>query len=444
MLNYLRMKTLSFVCLLILSAHSEFVFADQDASLRVLAPEAAIHAAYENSPLAQKVEAQKEEASWKKVEGLSVFLPTLDFTANHFFEKKYQYLDLVFAGNPISFPQIFPSSSASLDAKWTLFDGFMNVNSYKAGSRIKTAGEEEFEWGIFRLGREVSLAYAKVVTAKKLSEVSEQNLKTLENHLNQVKNLKVGGLATNYDVLRVEAQLSEAQAELLQTKDNIQISQENLGLILGSTTPVDTVNMELAIPSTEKIKSLSFLSQSNQRLDLQAMQSRVDATDLMEDAYSLFWVPKVGLTGQYIRYNNITDTLSDWNNYRPAWNVGFFLTWELFNVRDFARAKQEKFKAIETEKTLQQANLQAPVDFAFWKKRFLYSASLYDAKKADLDRDQETVRLADAGFKAGVRTTTEVLDAELELFRARAGIVNTQMDCVEAKIRLELATGEKL
>jgi outer membrane protein TolC len=88
--------------------------------------------------------------------------------------------------------------------------------------------------------------------------------------------------------------------------------------------------------------------------------------------------------------------------------------------------------------------IEAPTDFTFWKRRYLYSASLYHAKNADLKRAQETVRLANAGFKAGVRTTTEVLDAELELFRARAGMVNTQMNCLEAKIKLELTTGESL
>ena len=40
-------------------------------------------------------------------------------------------------------------------------------------------------------------------------------------------------------------------------------------------------------------------------------------------------------------------------------------------------------------KTLEQAHLAAPVDFSFWKKRFLYSTTLYDAKKADLQRAQE-------------------------------------------------------
>ena len=106
--------------------------------------------------------------------------------------------------------------------------------------------------------------------------------------------------------------------------------------------------------------------------------------------------------------------------------------------------KQNQYKAIAAEKSLKKAHLDAPTEFSFWKKRYLYSASLYQAKNSDLKRAEETVRLAGAGFKAGVRTTTEVLDAELELFRARAGIVTTQLNCLESKIKLELSTGESL
>jgi outer membrane protein TolC len=54
------------------------------------------------------------------------------------------------------------------------------------------------------------------------------------------------------------------------------------------------------------------------------------------------------------------------------------------------------------------------------------------------------VRLATLGLKAGTRTHTEVLDAELELFRARAGVIKAQADAMEAFINLELSLGEPL
>jgi outer membrane protein TolC len=48
------------------------------------------------------------------------------------------------------------------------------------------------------------------------------------------------------------------------------------------------------------------------------------------------------------------------------------------------------------------------------------------------------------GFKAGTRTTTDVLDAELEEFQASAGLVQAQINSLEALIQLELVTGKRL
>jgi outer membrane protein TolC len=59
-----------------------------------------------------------------------------------------------------------------------------------------------------------------------------------------------------------------------------------------------------------------------------------------------------------------------------------------------------------------------------------------------VDKAQESVRLATLGQKAGTRTTTEVLDAELDSFRSSAGVVSAQMDAAEALINLELALGK--
>jgi outer membrane protein TolC len=84
------------------------------------------------------------------------------------------------------------------------------------------------------------------------------------------------------------------------------------------------------------------------------------------------------------------------------------------------------------------------VDFEFWKRRSLYSATLYRARLSDVQKAQESVRLAKESYRAGARTSSDVLDSELELFRARAGVVNSQMSYAESLLNLELALGHSL
>ncbi len=400
----------------------------------------AISTASQSSPALQKAEAQQSEMHWKRVEGFSTFLPALSVVGSH---------DLIYRFQEITFPTstftlLAPLSAGTLQAKWLLFDGLANVDRFRSTSYLSRAADANYNWTRFQLEEEVTLAFEHEVAAKKLANVADENLKTIQNHLDQVKALKGGGVATTYDVLRVEAQLSEAQAEYLQSQDNIQLMQERLGQVLGNPEPADTANGELETPRPELIRKLEFRSQTHHRLDLESLQDQVYASDLGQSANNRYWIPKVSLAGDYTMYNNQTEAINDWQKYRASWTLGLYVSWDIFAPASFAQAKQETYKSIQNQKSLNQANLQAPVDFAFWKKRYLYSATLYIAKKADLERATETVRLANAGFKAGVRTTTDVIDAELDLFRARAGVVTSQMDCVEAKSKLELALGEKI
>jgi outer membrane protein TolC len=433
------LKSCSRVLTLFCIFATQIAFADTKKTLSGLVAEAMAH-----SPVLQKADAENKQASWKKSEGFSSFLPTVSLSANHFFEKKYQYLDVTLGASAIEIPQIFPSTSGTLSARWVIFDGLANLNLYRSSMKASDAAKARFDWVRFQLERDVTLSYYKVVSSIKLEAVAKENLKTLQNHLEQINNLKKGGLATTYDVLRVESQLSEAQAELLQSTDNIDIAYDRLKLAVGLEEPILLSDEALPLPNPSQIKTLIFNPDSHTRLDLVALEKQADAAESVDQASSYFWVPKIGLGADYIKYNNLTDGASDWSKYRNAWNVGVFLNWTLFDAKQFSQAKQNQYQSLAAEKGVRQALLQSPADFEFWKKRYLYSASLFEAKNADLRRAEETVRLADAGFKAGIRTTTEVLDAELELFRARAGIVNTLINCLEAKIKLELTLGEPL
>jgi outer membrane protein TolC len=61
-----------------------------------------------------------------------------------------------------------------------------------------------------------------------------------------------------------------------------------------------------------------------------------------------------------------------------------------------------------------------------------------------VQKSTESVRLAREGHRVGARTNTDLLDAEAELFRAQAGVVNSQVGAIEALINLELTVGKKI
>lgn len=403
--------------------------------------------ALEKIGVAPKVERAKsvaEEASWKKVESYSGFLPKLDFTASYLLDKKYMLVDINLGSGPASIQQVIPTTNFALGGSWLLFDGFANVDRYMAASEGAEAGRKDYNWAKFQQEREIILLFYRALAAQSLKQVAEQNVKTLEDHLNDARLLKKSGMSTNYDVLQVEVRSSEARSEILNANDNVNVAVLRLGEAIGQDYSQAELSGKLPEFANTSISSLKDKDIS-ERQDIAALRHRVNSLEQSTDASGKHWVPKVALVGNYQKYNNINSRFDDKDALRDAYSVGVQLSWNLFDgMASTARDHQVIEQRYQTEKTLQMAQDKANNDLELWKRKFNYYISVYEARKSDVQKATESMRLAKEGRRAGVRTNTDLLDAELELFRASAGVVNAQIGAVEALVNLELASGQKL
>jgi len=399
-----------------------------------------------HSPRLQKAKAAQEEVSWRKTEALNTFLPTLQASASYLFDKKYVLTDVSLSpGNPpVSVPGVVPTTNFMLTASYPVFEGFAGMNRYSSASSFSSAAEKEYDWAEFQLSREVILQFYKTLAAKNFLEVAEQNLKTLQDHLRDVNLFKKAGMSTNYDVLRVEVQVSEAESEVLNATDNLAVARTKLAEVMG----LDADQRSLTgVWPTFNAKSATNLQKDtlSSRPDLQALELRSEGSKSLSKAAGSYFVPRVSLFGQYQYYNNRNERYDDWDNYREAYQVGVNLTWTLFDgMTSIARDHQSFQQAVQSEKTLVQARLRAQQDLEFWKRKYMYYGTVFKARQNDVVKAEESVRLARQGKKVGTRTDTDLLDAEGELFRARAGLVNAQIGSLESLVNLELTTGAKL
>jgi outer membrane protein TolC len=410
-----------------------------------LSLQGAVDEAMAKNPSLQRAGSALKEAKWHTTEQLSGFLPTVGASASHLFDKKYALTDVTLGAAPVVVPQIIPSTTYNLSARLPIFDGFANVNRYKAASGQESAAELELDWARFQLEREVVLQYYRAIGARQLEEVAKQNLRTLEDHLKDVNLFKKAGVSTNYDVLRVEVQVSEARSAVLDAADNVAIALNRLGEALGHEGEDRELAGSLPVLPASLVSKLARPDPAG-RSDLAALGERTQATSRLESAAAAYIVPKLNLFGDYQRYNNRDNALL-WSKagFRDAYQVGISLSWNLFDgMASFARSKQSVEQSFQAEKNLELASLKSHRDFDLWRRKFLYSASVYASRVDDVEKATEAIRLARAGRKVGARTNTELLDAEADLFRSRAGLVNAQLGAIEALLNLELASGQDL
>lgn len=404
----------------------------------------AVSEARSQSPKLLRARSVTEESSWKKVEAYAGYLPTLGLQTTYLTQHKYLLTDINLGAGPTSIPQVIPTSIVTLTASMPLFDGFAGTNRLFSAKSFAQASEQDYEWTQFQVDREVALQFYKTLGAQILMDVATQNVKTLEDHLNDVSLFKEAGLSTHYDVLRVEVQVSEAKTELLNSIDNIEINRNRLSELFGKDTDDRKLSGALPVLSPDLIKNLD-VKNLNGRTDLQSLQNKSEGFRYNEKAAERFWVPRINAFGQYQYYNNINDRFDDRDAYREGYQIGLNLTWNIFDgMVSSARSKQSIEQKYQAEKTLRIAQIKAQQDASFWKRKYIYFCSVYKSRSVDVQKSTESLRLVKEGRRVGARTNTDFLDTETELFRAQAGQVNAQVGAVEALINLELATGQKL
>ena len=406
--------------------------------------EQALQVATQNSPAIQRAESHRDESYWKKVESYSAFLPTISGSINYLPTYKYLITDIAipgFPGGPVAIPGIVPTTIYGLQAQYNLFDGLASTRRLQSSWLTEKAASEELDWTSFQTSRQVTLQFYRALASKILKEVADSNLKTLEDHLHDVNLLKKSGLGTNYDVLRVEVQVSEATSEVLNTADDIETATGHLGELLGKDSAAEPQG-KLPEPPADLLDRANIKSQ---RADLASMQDQMDALNDQRRAAAGHWMPRISLVGQYQYYNNLSDAPADWSNFRDAYEFGLNLTWNLFEgFNSEAKKRELQEQTVQLEKSLTSARLKAQQDVALWKRKYKYFCSVFKARQSDIGKAKEAVRLAKEGRRVGSRTNTDLLDAETDLFRSQAGAVNAQIGVIEALINLELATGQKL
>jgi outer membrane protein TolC len=384
-------------------------------------------------------------ADAKRGEAFSGFLPHLGVTGEHYFNAKYEDLNVNLGGQTILFPSAFPQTSATFEASLNIFDGFASTNKLRAANLEYNAAQLELAQKQFELRQKIKHLYYAALAAQILVEVSDQNIKSLNEHLSLAKAQQRSGYATRFDSLRVEANLEEAQAERMLNIDNMILARKSLAREMGVLD--DDRPLAGPLPKPQGGVSTKDLSLDlRERRDYQAQSLREVASVRENSAEHAFWMPKLSVFANetYYKFGSFDPAINA-TNYQSAYSVGMRLKWDLFDGGySYERAREASQQAEKQVQETRRERLKVDDEFEQWKRRYDYNVALYRARVRLVDKSAESVRLAHLGLKAGTRTSSDALDAELELFKSRAGLVKANLDSLDSLLQLETALGHNL
>lgn len=273
---------------------------------------------------------------------------------------------------------------------------------------------------------EVRTRFYTVLVNRERIKVQEQNIELLQRQLKDVKNRYEAGTVSNFEVLRAEVALANAQPALITARNNHRLAIEELRQSLGFVNISDqNVAKVPEFIGTLEFNPVSYdlrsalVSAREQRPDLQRLTKLAAAAEQGVTARRAGYLPVVSAFGAYDWRMNSTGS-SSLANARDGWTVGLQSTWDIFDGRATAgRVVQARSQLEQAKLAVAEAQLSVDVDVRRSISTYQQATELAEASKKVVEQAEEAVRLANARFGAGTATQLDVLTSQVDLTTAR-------------------------
>jgi outer membrane protein len=291
--------------------------------------------------------------------------------------------------------------------------------------------------------RDVKIAYFDILRAQKIQETARQSVEMLTAHRDVAENYFKVGMIPKNDLLHAEVELANGKQSLIRAQNALELAKARFNTILKQKifTPVEIVDILTYHPLNQLFEECLTIAQQNRpELKVSALRAQ-QAGKLVRIAQSDY-LPTLNFVANYSRYGE-TATLSGSDYKDPeSWYLMVVASWNFwewgktkFRV-DASRARENQ--AIGTAREL---NDQIALEI---KNAYLI---LQETEKQIavwqivIEQAEENFRITQERYKERVATTTEVLDAQTLLTKAKSEYANALGDYNISYARLQRAMG---
>ena len=284
--------------------------------------------------------------------------------------------------------------------------------------------------------------YYEVLLARHLYAVNQDAVKSAERHLADVKQKRKGGLASEFDVLRAEVDVSSFKAEMIQQRNRVHLARARLLRTMGVSQESEVaLSDELTYRPMKPILQEAMRVAHGNRPDLYQAELGVRFQDeAVRIVGSQYW-PRVDavFTQTWARPDPHSSTEDEWGD---AWTVGAVLEWPLFDgfrrrgrlIEERARLEQSHIRLLDAQERAQLEIQQAILSLRD-------AEEFVESQRLNLQRAGEALRLAEVGYRQGVNTEVEVIDARAALTRAKGLHYQAVYSHVISRLALQRAMG---
>ena len=345
---------------------------------------------------------------------------------------------------PVSFPVVLNVYSAKATVQQPLFTGWKLQSAADAASFSAEASRNDLVRDKAELVYAIASAYWNVYRAREMKQVTEENVRQMASHLQDIESMKAQGMATLNDVLKVRVQLSNAKILDSDAENNVRMTVLSFNATLGIPLSTSIVLTSPLTPLTNELAPMqSFMTEAMEnRPDLRGMEWRKRGAESGVAAARGGWLPQLYLTGNYYYSRPNSRIFPAKDEFKDTWDVGVSLQLDLWNnlttvyQTDAARAQytqaEDGIKALRDGITLEITQTYLQVN----QNRERIALAQLAMQQSD-----ENLRVAKEKFSARLTANSELLDAEVAQVQARLQLTQAFVDYELSIARLEKAAG---
>ena len=318
---------------------------------------------------------------------------------------------------------------------YLLFDG----NGSKSALDVATAQTDSARIALEQTEQNAiasaAVDYFEVLRATGLARVARETYQQAQDHLKLGEMRFKAGTSTRADLLQLQAELANAQVNVIQTQNAVETSRLTLANALSTplgnrpldasaSVPLRPVSLEAAMP-----KALT------RRQDLRIQELKIASDrDRITQLSSARW-PNISANGRYgLAGTSTSETYA-----------GLTFSWDVFDGdKAESQAQSAKFdaQADTAQLDLLKQGAELEIRQSYLTRQEARERQL--AARNGLEAAREAYAIARSRFELGLSTQFELTDVQNTLIQAENNEVIARTDLMEAEIRLERALGDDL
>ncbi len=361
------------------------------------------------------------------------------------------------------------SWQAGLSLSQPLFEVGAFIGLGVAG-RFRSLEEERLRGVVQGVVSSVRLAYFNTLLRLEEVRLNRESIERVRQTLGETKAMKRAGLASAYDVLRLEVQLANLEPNLRRAEDGVATAERSLAVAMGTdpTTPVRVEGelhaMDIADPAQNSPENATLLALSGpsvtraQSFDDLHDQAFVERSDLRQARLGIElqrarvaveraeYFPKLSIFSNYnivAQENGSPSFFGENTNQRStSFAGGIRIELPIFTgfKRD-ARMAQAKAAVRQNQARLELTEQQTVNELQTALASLEEARVRVESQRRAVDQAQRGFEIASAEYRAGLGSQLQITDAEVALRQSEFNYAQAVYDYLTARSNLDAATG---